>query len=600
MTNTTKAINAMNELLAEGVAKFVANNTPVKVTVEAVNFYDKAIEKNAGKFRILGTVLITVVGGELEVKVRNYELNTWEWKPVSSFLDTTKRFDAFSRRRETGNDGIVTILMSMTEFIGEDGKSSGIQVFFPSTKSKTGVRYDNFRMLGNKGMDLLEAPVNAYLQYYSGEFKQANPLNNNSFDKSNCANKVYLGTVDGVSADLEDAKSTSVFEQASIMELAEHGSRRPANYCTVKGGFLDTEAIVKLNEFDALDKEGGLYGFDSVTGEERFLRHGEVLDGNITTPAEMVKRTIEDKCASCPFYCGQGVKTSSAVNKEKLNSDGGYVSPFYRSKFKASGQALLVQVSTGEWVLADPYETEDAINIKMANRHVEVVGSDDVVANIDVLPLQTEEEDVKANEIDKKISFVFYAAFNMQKLSDEQAQIVSDIIDEMEELGMNKYQTARFENALYWLEQASGWEEQKEEFASIEGVGDYFFTEPVEGSLEIALEDVASSVIFKVESNTTPYDLGYGDYSPKDFVGQLDESVENIIFDILLVGEKVHVTGEHELKELVVAALNHKLTEEVRWTLLNGVRRSANPKAALEGLTIAQVFKDYIAASLAI
>jgi hypothetical protein len=651
--------------------KYVRNVGENGVTVEVIDFYPERKEAsrvqlknrqfirefdtaNGGLVRILGEVTVRMPEGYAQIKVWNKnKVNSKGKLGAPEFIDfvgydinLAKR--QFNMRRPLAT-GSGLVVLSIIEFVDADGVVSPLSVSLPTEKGKDGTRYHIFqtndaRFVKTKNAEYVDEPlyvrdnndqfnaaVTAFVQLYVSEFMQANPRNHHGFSKSECVNKVRFQTKDGVMDDehMVSKKSRTILEQPDVMQLAQAGSEQPNTYCMVKDEWLDLEAVEILNEAETMERQGAM-GRDE-DGEERYQRHDEItIAGKLVKRQEVRKMAIEKKCAACPFYCGNSAKSESQVAKERTDAreagKSDYVNSFFREKPKAKAQAVqtLVTVSNKDaWVTAYPYEllgkVDDIKAVRVKSAGMTVYGSDEVMANMDpeyVVPVEA--FDARHANVMKDINRIFWAAFNLDKLSESQAELIFELADSKPE-DLTEKESAKWDNAVHWLTQALGWAAEREAARNIAPFTQKFFagiaprttikvdtdllindketflTRPAK-VVELHVEDIMGDTLYRAENDMLGWGLGYDDLNAAEFVRYLDEVAIDYVYDVILNGTTYAIVGgEDKDKELASGALQEMLQRELNYTWVRGVRRDANQSAALAELKVSKEAKDYIA-----
>jgi hypothetical protein len=581
--------------------------------------------------RFIGEVTVRMPEGYAQIKKWNPnkpnskgKLGAPEWIDFVGYdLNLVKR--PFNMRRPLA-EGTGLVVLSIFEFEDVDGVVSLPQVSLPTEKGSDGTRYPIFqtadvRYAKSKDAEEADMPlylqdnnesfnaqVTAFLQMFTNEFMQADPKNHHGFKKTSCVNMVRFQTRDGVMDDehMASKKSRVILEQPDVMQLAQVGSEQPNTYCTVLDKFLDLEAVEILNEAEKMERAGA-EGRDE-DGEVRFQRHDEIMVAGKLMKRNTVRESIIEKnCAACPFYCGNSPKAESQVSKEKAENKekggNGFVSAFYRERPKAKAQAvqtLVKENGKSKWVTKFPYEllgkVEDIMAIRVKGAGMTVYGSDAVMELIDpeyVVPV--EEFDARHATVMKQINQIFYAAFNLDKLSESQAELVFELADNKPE-GLTDNESERWDNAVHWLTQSLGWAQEREAAKNIAPFTTKFFAGVREGAVELHIEDIMGDTLYRAETNQLGWGLGYDDLFAAEFVRYLDEVAIDYVYEVIMNGTEYAVVGGTDKdKELASGALQEMLQRELNWTWVRGVRRDADQAAALAELKVSDEVKGYIA-----
>lgn len=615
--------------------------------------------------RFIGEVTVRMPEGYAQIKVWNpNKPNSKGTLGAPEFIDfvgydlnLVKR--QFDMRRPLA-EGTGRVVLSIVEFVdGATGEVSPLSVTLPTEKGKDGTRYDIFqtndaRFIKTKDAKRVDEPlyvrdnnaafnaqVTAFVQMYANEFVQADPRNHHGFNKTSCVNMVRFGTKDGVMDDenMASKKSRVILEQPDVMQLAQVGSEQPNTYCMVMDKWLDLEAVHILNEAEQFERTEGLGDDDEV----RFQYHDEIKIAGRFVKRNTVRQTmIEKTCAACPHFCGNSPKAESQVAKEKVEAreagKSDYVSPFYREKAKAKAQvvqSLVTVEGKDKWVNAYPYEVigkvQDLKGFRIKGAGMTVYGSDEVMAMVDPeYAVPVEEFDARHASVMKDINRIFYAAFNFDKLDEGQ----HTIIREMEKPeGITDNESERWDNAMFWYNQSIGWAKEREAARNIAPFYQHFFAGDVkekkvvfEGTIggktpfinrpanmvKLNITDVMGDTLFRAESGTLGWGLGYEDLNTTEFVRYLDESVIDYVYEVIMDGTEFCIVAEpmdgdteadaesarkkaERDMELAAGALQEMLQREINYTFVRGVRRDANPLEALLNLKVCDEVKGYIA-----
>lgn len=659
-----------------------------QVVLESIAFYPETgeasyEEKRAKKvirtnklasgtdMHILGEVVVTLPAGFAQIK-------RWDKNAVNSKgtlgapvfvdfngydLDTTKeRYNMRAGLAEGDN----RIALSIVEFVSPDGTTDGLQVSLPREKGKDG-RYwpifktNDIRMVKTSNAEELDQPlytedineqfnaqVTAMVRLYAGEHTVANPDNNNSYDQTWCVNMVRFNTKDGVMDDLEMAsrKSRYILEQPDTMQSSTVGSEQPQRYCTIKNDWIDMEAVTILND---AEKQEPTYGIDTTTGETRFQSSKEIIWNGELVEKNTVRDEITAKnCSTCPFFCGNTPRDEKKVAAEKvaLRESGAsdYVNAFYRDRANAKAQAVEVLVGdeekANEWVLAAPGELEEGVihDLRVKSAALSVYASPEVLENmtLDYVP-PVEAFDAVSADFNKKIDWIFSAAFRSKDMTEEQLTKVASL--EKPE-NMTPYQTKRWDTAMEWYEKSKQWAVEREAQGQTLPYYQHFFTGvqadrrvyfehfEVNGKapfitrpaamVELHIDDIMAEKLEKASHSdfNTMGDLMdiegddsgqynarrndyihavYDDLTNAEFVRHLDDNARNYVDDVIENNTYYTIVGGSERdKALAAGALQELLQNEMQWTWLKGVRRDENPLEALIQAQISEEAKAYI------
>lgn len=656
-----------------------------RITLESVEFYpeqdeatyaDKKAKKvarihklaNGTNMHILGEVVVQVPSGFMQIK-------RWDKNAVNSKgklgAPVFMNFDGYDVNLTTGpynmRQGLATgdnrLALNIMEFVSEDGTSEGLQVSLPREKGKDG-RYwpifktNDIRMVKTSNAVELDEPLytednneqfnaqlTALVRLYAGEHVISNPMNNHAFNKTWCVNMVRFSTKDGVSDDLENAsrKSRAILEQPDTMQSSTVGPEQPQRFCTVTEDWIDMEAVQVLN---AADKQERTYGIDPVTGLERFQSANEIIWGGQLVEKNTVRDEITAKhCATCPFFCGNTPRDEKKVAAEKvqLREDGAsdYVNSFYRERARAGSQAIQVLVGDEErahdWVLASPGELTGGVihELRVKSGALNVYASPDVLEHmmLDYVP-PVEEFDAVTADFNKKVDWIFAAAFRPMELTEEQLTKVASLTQPE---GISEYQVRRWNTAMEWLEKSKQWAVEREAQANTLPYYQHFFTgvvatrrvyfehfeiadktpfitRPVK-AIELHIDDVMAEKLEKAshsdfDSMEDLMDLSgetynarrndyihsvYDDLTEAEFVRHLDDNARNYVDDVIENNTYYTIVGGSERdKALAAGAMQELLQREMQWTWLKGIRRDENPLHALIEAQISEEAKAYI------
>ena len=130
--------------------------------------------------------------------------------------------------------------------------------------------------------------------------------------------------------------------------------------------------------------------------------------------------------------------------------------------------------------------------------------------------------------------------------------------------------------------------------------------------VKLNITDVMGDTLFRAESGTLGWGLGYEDLNTTEFVRYLDESVIDYVYEVIMDGTEFCIVAEpmdgdteadaesarkkaERDMELAAGALQEMLQREINYTFVRGVRRDANPLEALLNLKVCDEVKGYIA-----
>lgn len=634
------------QLVEDGLSKSEIRR--IKDSKKVVREYKLA---NGNIMRFVGETTVRLPEGFAQIKVWDKNaINKKGTRGASVFVDfvgvdlntTTRPYNMFKTKLAAGS-GLVAL--SIFEFEDENGAVSPLQSGLPTEKGRDGNRYPIFQTADiryAKTKDAVEADepmyhrdnnaqfdaqLSAFIQFYVSEFVQANADNHPGFEKRHCTNMIQFQTRDGIMDDehMASKKSRVILEQPDVMQLAQVGAMQPSRYCSVNDSWLDEEVVLMINEVDKQDREG-VEGYDE-DGEYRFQRHDEIkIAGNLVKRNTVIDSAVESKCSACPFYCGNTPKTEAQIAKEKDESDGKWVSPYYREAAKAKAQAVQTLVTMNGvdvWVTQYPYEMLDVADdikaIRIKSGALTVYGSPNVIEMIDPeYKVPVEEFDARRAEVAKLINQIYYASRYYDKLTEAQHEIILNM--EMPE-DVTEAEEKRWNKAVAQYVMSIGWATERAAARNIEPFYQSFFAgvttkkavfftpnfeskgamkvvlnRPVFGMKEIHVEEVMADTLYRAETGQLGWGLGYDDLTPTDFVRYLDESAIEFVYDVILDDvEYAIVGGTAKDKELVAGALQVMLQREINNTWMYGVRRDEKPLDALLELKVSPTVKAYIA-----
>ena len=642
------AIDAMIEKVTTAKDKYFKNIGEYEVEVVGITFYPEKSEATNQEIRDRKVVTTNQFGqtflGEVSVRVpAGYaQIRLWDAKAPNNkgglgamvwtdFVDADlnvvgRKFDA--RRALAEGTGIITLPIKE----GKDGRpfvNLPVQAdrkvegrFWPVfqtadvrfAKTKDAVVQDQPMYLPTNN-DWFNAQVTAFIQLFTNEFEQANVKNRHDFNAScrTCAHAIVLGTKDGVTddMDMESKKSRMVLEQPDVMQLAQVGPEQPSVVCGIDGQFKDIDAILFINKATQEDR----VEYQDENGNWRRQAADEIMvAGKPVKVADYRANATKATCMNCPFYTGNAPKSEAQVAKEKVEArEAGktdYVSPFYRTRPMTNRQAVQTQVEVGkdvQWVTAFPGEVIDSVDdiksVRVKSAGLTVTGSPEVVSYMDPeFVAETEEFDARHAEVMNQINQIFYAAFNFDKLTENQADIIFDLVDNKPE-GLTSYEDTKWDNATFWFGQSLVWAQERAEARNIAPFATKFFTEYKEGAEELTVEMVMGDAIYRNEQGSFGYGLGYADLNAEEFVRHLDENVLNYVYDVIVSGKEFYITVGNEESfvngtqadvELAAQALQIKLQREINSTWIYGARRAENPAEAIAEFRINDDVKAYV------
>lgn len=659
-----------------------------KVLLEGIEFYaakedasrEEVKEKKVARIHKLPSGTDMHILGEAIIQVPDnfMQIKRWDKNAVNSkgglgapvFID----FDGYDvnltkgpyNMRQGLADGDNRLALNIIEFVGTDGVSSGLQVSLPEEKGKDGRKWPIFktndiRMVKTSNAAELDEPlytednnsqfnaqVTALVRLHAGEQTVANVRNNHAFDTTWCVNMTRFNTKDGVTDDLESAsrKSRYILEQPDTMQSNTVGPEQPQRWCTVTNEWIDMEAVQVLN---AADKQERAYGMDPKTGEQRFQSAKEIIWNGQLVEKSTVRDDITAKhCAACPFFCGNTPRDEKKVAAEKvaLRETGAsdYVNSFYRQRARAEGQAIETLMGdehvAHNWLLGAPGEVDGVVHqVRVRSAAMSVYASDELIASmedngiLDYVP-PVEAFDSVTDDFNKKVDWIFAAAFRPMELTEEQLAKVASL--EQPE-GISQYQERRWNTAMEWYEKSKGWAVEREAQANTLPYYQHFFTGVVATRrvyfehfelgekvpfitrpakmVELHIDDVMAEKLEKashsdfasmedlmdLEGNT--YNARRNDYihavyddlTNAEFVRHLDDNARNYVDDVIENNTYYTIVGGSARdKALAAGAMQELLQNEMQWTWLKGIRRDENPLEALIEAAISEEAKAYI------
>jgi hypothetical protein len=477
------------------------------------------------------------------------------------------------------------------------------------------------------------AQVTAYIQVFTGEFVQQDVRNIHAISKlcTTCAHSVRLFQRDEVNGDLDTSrKSRSVLNPLSILELAQVGGNLPSVVCGLTQKFVDVEATLELNEAEQFEKTE----YRDADGRIRYVGHNQVMiKGEAINKFDFRAQGTKGAAEDCVNYHGNTPKSEAKVAAERasLREQGksDYVSPFYKELPQVERQFIqtLVMVEGKKiWVPKFPGEVEKPLAVRVKSAGLTVYGAPHVFKYADkgfVAPVM--EEDVRHNDVMDKINQIFYAAFNMWKLDESQAEAIFELADNKPE-GLTDSEDAKWDLAVYWLAQAIIRAQEREEARKYEAFAPHFFTtddvvlqyENEDGTVTEEKAELTEIEVDWVMGETMSredeigYGLGYKDLLPTEFSRYLNDSALDYVYRVITNGERFVVVageeGDAKDVELAAGALQHMLQIELTQnyyvfadgqrrdaSLVSNVKKDADPAAALANLNACDEVKDYIA-----
>lgn len=636
--HVNKEIDAMIEKVTTAKDKYFKNIGEYAVEVVGINFYPEKAEATRQEIRdrkvvntnqygqtFLGEVSVRVPAGYAQIRVWDAKapnnkgtLGAMVW---TDFVDVDlnvvgRSFDA--RRRLAEGTGIITLPIKE----GKDGrpfvnlpvqadrKTEGMfwpvfqtaDVRFAKTKDAK-VQDEPMYLPANN--DWFNAQVSAFIQLFTNEFVQANVENRHDFNATcrTCAHAIVLGTKDGVTddMDMESKKSRMVLEQPDVMQLAQVGPEQPSVVCGIDGQFKDIDGVLAINTATQQDR----VEYQDENGNWRMQAADEMMvAGKPVKVSDFRANATKASCMNCPFYTGNAPKSEAQVAKERVEAreagKNAYVSPFYRTRPMVGRQAVqsLVEVNgQQQWVNKFPGEVEGVMEVRVKSAGLAVYGSQEVLDYMDVeFKAPVEEFDARHADIMDKVNQIFYAAFNFDKLTEAQADIIFDLVENKPE-GLTSYEDTKWNNATFWFGQSLVWAAERAEARNIAPFATKFHMEAVEGAEELTIEMVMGDAMYRNEQGSFGYGLGYNDLNADEFVRHLDENTMNNIYDVIVDGKEFYVTGgTAKERELAVGALQVKLQREINNTWVYGARRAENPAETIANYGLTAEVKDYIKA----
>lgn len=490
-------------------------------------------------------------------------------------------------------------------------------------KTKDAVEQDESLFLEDNN-HAFNAQVTAFIRMRTNEHYIANPMNRHNF-KERCDKMVVLQSRDGVMDDVlaESLKTRAMLDQIDVTQLAQAGEAQPTTFCLVTKRMLDEEAAEIIN--DARQFEPTSYTDEN--GKIRFQAHNEIMvGGKPKTVQEVREESINKICSECPFFCNNSPKEENRIAKERTQQrEAGvknpYVDAFYKERPRAERQAIqtLVVEKQGErakWVTKAPGEVmglvHDIVDMRVKGATLSVYGSDEVLAGLDVNFVPAVEEfDARHADVMKKVNYLYNGAFNLRKLTDEQAALIFDLADNKPD-GMTEYEAKRWDAAIGALANALVRLEEQEAAADIPMFDQVFFegAQPQrEGLIELHVEQVMGEAMRRDAEGTFQYGEGYGDMTPDEFVRYLDENALDYVWDVIVEGKEFSIVGGGAIeKHLAAASLQSMLQAELtknfysfatgdyrEASLLSGVRKEQDPAEVLADMNISERVKSYLA-----
>lgn len=576
------------------------------VGIEWFGQYDR--RNNYGR---VGMVTVVVPRGFMVVSQWNGVAKKFEWIEAADV-----NFDHSVQGRKAARFNALPAGSGVFSFFIKEDKDGKAVVRLPKSENK-GVFYDVIKTAdirwGRPHSDNnanFEAAISAFVQVQASEFVVENPKNRHGFSEScmNCRHLVYLGIKDGVNDDMEEEGSTRVLQQPDIPTLANWGSRLPQAYCPIVAKYVDMDIIKEANAAEGKDRGGMVY--DSETGEERFLRAGEIeIRGEAVKLAEIREVGTKETAASCVNYHKNQFKGEHRIGLEKVEqkeatgSDKAFVSAYWTDRAEIGRQVVeVLEVKDGKenWVKAFPGEVKDpeAFRIKGLGG-VTIYGSEEVMeaSNGNFIPEEAAFDADRASNM-AKVNQIFYAAFNLNKLTKDQAESVFALAQNKPE-GLDRRTEAAWDSAVKWLfEMLQRALNPQEEVAAF----DIFFKEGAKPAgaqgVELRADDFLEETRYREANDMLGYGLGYKDLAvnPKEFVKYLDESfATERVYEVLTEGTVFYIKSRSAKDKVLVAGAAQELLQREVNRYMSAVRRDANPVVALENVGLHSKVKAYIA-----
>ena len=577
----------------------------------------------------IGKMLVELPRSYAEIRIWNGSV--FEWHDFADYdLDATKPLSPFDTP-PYGSGRLVLWVRS--------DKKGNKYVTLPKTRGKNGIFYDVIRTRDCRSETAtydnnrnLEAALTAFLRYGHGEFVQENPKNRFGLNEScmTCRYMAYLQVNDGIYDNLldekdpltdmykKDLKSRAILQQPDVMQLGQYGQLQPQALCLALEEFVDLETVDEANAEAATEKSPYL----DENGQYRFLDPDEILiAGRPMKIRDIRVEGTKEICANCPFYHMNVYKGEVRIGKEKVESGGQYVSPYWKTQARPGRQIIQVLVKKDgqeEWVTQHAGEHyPNAKEFRIKGIGVTVYGTEELMSVFRPgAPFRMEDVDFEKASVQKDIKMMYQALLNWRELSVEAKRKVISM-SKSKPNNLDPLLSQKWDRVAALLQNAVISDQQKEQNQEL-SFPQKFFAESRPGALELPVQEVMSRIYsllafepeeFKQIDEEDPeqvqkryeyrirYGIEYEDLSPQEFVRRLDEVADDIIYKVIEDDvEFVLVGGTEKDRKLAASALQHKLQTFVN-RLLYGVRRSFSPIDALAGLkkasfTVRQYIKE--------
>jgi hypothetical protein len=570
-----------------------------------------------------------------------------EGNPIAYDADFTRPYNT-SRMPAVG-----TGLLTLSIRLGKDGKPYVMLPVDPDKSGKNGgtpwpifktadVRYINTKNAKFKDESMyvsdnnvwFNAQVTAYIQVFTNEFEQEDVRNIHAIDKlcTTCSHSVRLFQRDEVNGDLDTSKkSRAIMNPLSILELAQVGGNLPQVVCAVSQKFVDVEPTLALNDAEQLEKTS----YVDEEGHVRYVGHNQVfIGGRAINKFEFRANGTKPIAEGCVHYHGNVPKSEAKVAAERaaLREAGknDYVPPFYKEWAKVERQHIQTLVSVAGkniWIPKFPGEVENPLSVRVKSAGLTVYGAKHVFEYFDkdFVP-GTKAFDARHADVMNKINQIYFAAFNMWKLDDAQAEAIFEIADNKPE-ELTDEENRRWDAAVVALANAIIRAQEREEARRYPAFATHFFTTKkvnmlIESGMlkgknaylvrpaklvEIDVEEVMGETMEREDE--IGYGMGYKDLLPTEFTRYLNDRAMDYVYRVIENGERFVLVGEDNKDvELAAGALQHMVQIELTQnyyvfadgarrdaSLVKNIKNDADPEAALEELKACDEVKGYIA-----
>jgi hypothetical protein len=341
------------------------------ITVVGIEWFAKA-----DRFNRIGSITLQLPEGYADVSYYDNSIKKFVWYDFCDFsLNQFK--SVFNPPAGSGE-----LTLAIKEKWGQ------LAVTMPKSPNKNNPKkpYDKLRTrdirFGKPHTDNngnFEAAVSAYLQFYAGEFLQANPRNRHGIDQhcGSCKYNMYIPGFDGTDEQKDGYYNT--LNTSDTIEMVQWGQEIPRRYCMINRELVDLEIVKEVNELAAFEETT----YYNEEGQLRYLKPNEILvAGRAVNKYVALKEGTADRCADCPFYHNNAPKTDAQVAKEKAEG-ADYVSKYWSEGARSERMAIQTLVTKGghpQWETVFPGEVDNAQDFRVFGiGGVVIYGSDEIL-----------------------------------------------------------------------------------------------------------------------------------------------------------------------------------------------------------------------------